>query len=136
MWLVYRIYVVIICFQRKHRDEYAAGPQPGRTVPPEQTSLNRFLAVAKKYDPSDPRQRRASDSLVQFVACGQIRQIPLSVLENEDFCDFVKQLNPSFQLPSRKHLSKVLFHDKVHAAMMQDQLKEQLKKSRDCLCNS
>lgn len=69
------------------------------------------------------------DSLLIFVA-GDL--LPLSIVESKHFLKLIHDLDPKFQVPSRKHLSTKLLQEK--AREIQTLLKEQLNKAEQiCL---
>ena len=58
--------------------------------------------------------------------------IPLSIVESENFKNLIETADPQYQLPSRKHLSSKLLHDK--STEVQNDLKRQLQKAESvCL---
>ena len=72
------------------------------------------LIDAKKHSSKDPKQVLATGTLVSFVANDLV---PLLVVESTCFKEFIRVLDPLFQLPSRKHLSTTLLinkYDDVH----------------------
>ncbi len=77
-----------------------------------QGTLNHLIQTPqKKYDCRHPKQVLVTETLVKFVANDLM---PLSLVESDSFSDFVKSLDPCYQLPSRKHLSSNLLKKKHH----------------------
>ena len=64
----------------------------------------------QKYPTNDHRQTTITDSLVLFVA-GDL--LPLSVVESKYFRNLMEKANSKYQVPSRKHLTSKLIHEKV-----------------------
>ena len=60
--------------------------------------------------------------LVTFIA-GNLT--PLSIIESSEFKTLVEALDPKYQIPSRKHLSTKLLHQK--STKIQSSLREQLR---------
>ena len=63
----------------------------------------------KKYGAKDPRQvtLTLTKTLVMFVARDLL---PLSIVDGQGFQELVHSLDPKYQIPSRKHLSRMLLH--------------------------
>ena len=74
-----------------------------------QQKLNILSASSKKYPPQDAHQLVINDALVNFIA-GDL--IPLSIVESPRFRSFILQLDPKYQLPTRKHLSNKIIKEK------------------------
>jgi hypothetical protein len=72
---------------------------------PQQGAITSFLDSSKdeKYKAHHPDQVRKCNSFVEhaIIGCG----LPLSVMENPHFLQFLKDLDPKFSLPSRKVVS-------------------------------
>ena len=77
-----------------------------------QQTLNHLVKDQKKYDSKNLKQVQASDALVDFVAEDLI---PLAVVDSTKFKKFVETLDPMYQVPSRKQLSRVLLKKKYSA---------------------
>ena len=60
---------------------------------------------SKKYSATHPKQVAVTESLVSFVAEDLL---PLSLVESTRFKALLKDLDPMYSLPSRKHLSSTL----------------------------
>lgn len=87
-----------------------------------QSTIRTFVSCPiVKYNAADPKQKQGLDSLIMFVA-GDL--LPLSIVESKHFLKLTHDLDPKFQVPSRKHLSTKLLQEK--AREIQSLLKEQL----------
>ena len=75
----------------------------------QQQTLSHLIKDHKKYDSKNPKQIQASDALVNFIAEDLI---PLAIVDSKKFMKFVEVLDPSYQVPSRKHMSGVLLKKK------------------------
>ncbi|XP_071166549.1 zinc finger BED domain-containing protein 4-like [Mytilus edulis] len=108
--------------KRKHRDIFIQSKSEDGTQI-SQTNISNFTksTSVSKYSANDASQMQITDALVSFVA-GNLT--PLSVVESPEFKTFVESLNPKYQLPSRKHLSTKLLHQK--ASNIQSNIKEKL----------
>lgn len=74
-----------------------------------------------EYNAADPKKKQGLDCLTMFVA-GDL--LPLSIVESKHFLKLIHDIDPKFQVPSRKHLSTKLLQEK--ATEIQRLLKEQL----------
>ncbi|XP_063438060.1 zinc finger BED domain-containing protein 4-like [Mytilus trossulus] len=115
--------------KRKHRDIFIQSKSEDGTQI-SQTNISNFTksTSVSKYSANDASQMQITDALVSFVA-GNLT--PLSVVESPEFKTFVESLNPKYQLPSRKHLSTKLLHQK--ASNIQSNIKEKLR-SAESVC--
>ncbi|CAG2221217.1 unnamed protein product [Mytilus edulis] len=112
----------------KHLYESQSKSEDGTQI--SQTNISNFTksTSVSKYSANDASQMQITDALVSFVA-GNLT--PLSVVESPEFKTFVESLNPKYQLPSRKHLSTKLLHQK--ASNIQSNIKEKLR-SAESVC--
>ena len=108
----------MVLFQRHHLTEHDRLKKQVPAEQKQQSSINRFIKTTHdKWQHNDPRQIESSRKLVSFVA-GNLQA--LSVVECGYLHDFVESLNPSFVMPSRKHLSRKLLPDtttQLHASV-------------------
>ncbi|CAG2185095.1 unnamed protein product [Mytilus edulis] len=107
---------------RKHRDVYIDTLKPKTE---EQSTLIGFVKQTgnQKYHINDPKQKEATDALIQFIA-GDL--FPFATVESQNFRNFVEKLDPKFNLPSRKHLSSKRIHTKAKEVrqLLHDNLKK------------
>ena len=75
----------------------------------QQQTLSHLIKDHKKYDSKNPKQIQGSDALVNFIAEDLI---PLAIVDSKKFMNFVEVLEPSYQVPRRKHMSGVLLKRK------------------------
>lgn len=68
----------------------------------------------------------ATDALIMFIA-GDI--LPLSLVDSQNFRNFVEKLDPKYQIPSRKHLSTKVLNEK--SSEVRNNLKEKLSKAKN-----
>lgn len=77
----------------------------------DQPSLESFcnLPGSSKYGPNHPENVRLTRLLVEnlIVKCG----LPLSIVENEYFREFLTAMNPKFSIPYRKHITSAVLPD-------------------------
>ena len=90
-----------------------------------QHTLTHFLQPQKKYDSKHPKQVLVTNALVDFVADDLI---PLSVVESTRFKTLLGILDSQYQLPSCKHLSRVLLN-KIYDSL-KSRVVDQLKKTK------
>jgi len=78
----------------------------------DQSKLNNFIKQSgpTKYNVKDPKQKEVTEALIQYIA-GDL--LPFSTVESVNFKNFVEKLDSRFQIPSRKHLSSKLIHEKA-----------------------
>lgn len=88
-----------------------------------QQVLTHLMVPSKKFGNAHPRQISVTNALVNFVAEDLI---PLSLVESTRFQKFVSTLEPQYQMPSRKHLSRVLLKKKYDT--VKSNLLDQLQK--------
>ena len=78
---------------------------------------------------TNPHWKDITDKLVVFIA-GDL--LPLYTVESHEFISFISTLNPSYQLPTRKHLSSVLLKEKC--AAIHTDIRRKLQKAKSiCL---
>ena len=88
-----------------HHPECMAGPSSQSSVS-KQASIESFITNPKpKYKRGSQRDRDITDALTRFVA-KDMR--PIALIEGEGFSDFVRALDPSYEIPSRKHIMSKL----------------------------
>lgn len=92
-------------FQRKHRDLYILHSENKEIQP----TLTQCIKKSVKYSPSDPKQLEMTNALIMFIA-GDL--LPLSIVESEEFKNLMEKADTKYQVPSRKHLSSKLLHEK------------------------
>ena len=110
-------------FQRKHpsvalESQKSKLPDVTDTL---QKMIN-FVSSAKKYSSHDRCQVKITEALVKFIA-GDL--LPLSTVESPHFRSFLEELDPSYQIPIRKYLTKKLL--RVKTSSVQTMLKKELK---------
>lgn len=88
-----------------------------------QQVLTHLMVPSKKFGNAHPRQTSVTNALVNFVAEDLI---PLSLVESTRFQKFVSILKPQYQMPSRKHLARVLLKKKYDT--VKSNLLDQLQK--------
>ena len=94
-----------------------------------QSPISDFVKTKTKYSQNDPKQIKLIDALVLFIA-GDL--MPLSVVDSTHFRNLCEQLDPRFQMPSRKYLSSKPLHETSFE--IQINLKLRLKKAQSvCL---
>ena len=95
-----------------------------KTATPDNSNQSTIPTYAKglKYSTNDPKQRQITDALISFIA-GDL--IPLSVVESDNFRTLLEASNPKYQMPSRKHLSSKLIHEK--SSELKSNLMHQMK---------
>ena len=71
--------------------------------------MSEFITKKGKYANSDPRQVQLTDALLKFIA-GDL--LPLSIVESDEFKNLMEIADSKYQMPSRKHLSSKLLHEK------------------------
>lgn len=74
-----------------------------------QPTLTQCIKKSVKYSPSDPKQLEMTNALIMFIA-GDL--LPLSIVESEEFKNLMEKADTKYQVPSRKHLSSKLLHEK------------------------
>ncbi|CAG2238141.1 UFL1 [Mytilus edulis] len=90
---------------RKHRDLYILHSENKEIQP----TLTQCIKKSVKYSPSDPKQLEMTNALIMFIA-GDL--LPLSIVESEEFKNLMEKADTKYQVPSRKHLSSKLLHEK------------------------
>ena len=66
----------------------------------------------QKYEADNIRQQSITESLLSYL----INDLkPLSTVDSPNIRTLVEQLNPKFQMPSRKYVSQILLVDKYNA---------------------
>ena len=120
----------LLLFQRKHpeiRNSLTKTEQDDSSH--QQPSMFSFLATSKKFLGTDTRQEKLNDFLIMFIS-GNL--LSLSIVDSPEFRLFIEELNPRYQVPSRKYLTTKLLQqktDEVYAAV-----KTQLKQAQEvCL---
>ncbi|XP_063400303.1 E3 SUMO-protein ligase ZBED1-like [Mytilus trossulus] len=91
--------------KRKHRDLYILHSENKEIQP----TLTQCIKKSVKYSPSDPKQLEMTNALIMFIA-GDL--LPLSIVESEEFKNLMEKADTKYQVPSRKHLSSKLLHEK------------------------
>ncbi|XP_063426837.1 E3 SUMO-protein ligase ZBED1-like [Mytilus trossulus] len=91
--------------KRKHRDLYILHSENKEIQP----TLTQCIKKSVKYSPSDPKQLEMTNALIMFIA-GDL--LPLSIVESEEFKNLIEKADTKYQVPSRKHLSSKLLHEK------------------------
>ncbi|VDI42302.1 Hypothetical predicted protein [Mytilus galloprovincialis] len=91
--------------KRKHRDLYILHSENKEIQP----TLTQCIKKSVKYSPSDPKQFR-NDKCSYNVIAGDL--LPLSIVESEEFKNLMEKADTKYQVPSRKHLSSKLLHEK------------------------
>lgn len=95
----------------------------------EQPKLTTLIKGNSKYRSSDPRQLQITDAIVMFIA-GDL--LPLSTVESDNFKNLMTIADPKYQLPSRKHFTSKLLHEK--SSEKRENIKAVLKKAESvCL---
>ncbi|VDI52885.1 Hypothetical predicted protein [Mytilus galloprovincialis] len=89
----------------KHRDLYILHSENKEIQP----TLTQCIKKSVKYSPSDPKQLEMTNALIMFIA-GDL--LPLSIVESEEFKNLMEKADTKYQVPSRKHLSSKLLHEK------------------------
>ena len=117
----------ILFFQRLHRDVYISLRHKSSSEA-NQSPIRDFVKTKTKYSQIDPKQIQLIDALVLFIA-GDL--MPLSVVDSTHFRNLCEQLDPRFQMPSRKYLPSKLLHEK--SSEIQNNLKLRLIKAQ-CVC--
>ena len=97
-------------------------------VPAAQPSAAAFMPVAQKskWKHTDPRQIQLTNSVVGLIANDLL---PLSLVDSEKFRSLLATAEPSFTMPSRKHLSTQLLPQR--AATVRDKLITLLSRAQD-----
>ena len=93
--------------------------------------MTNYFAKTKpaKYQASDHRQIEITDSLITFIA-GDL--LPLSVVDSQNFRNLMEKADSRYQMPSRKHMSTKLLHEK--STEIRNNVKYQLQKAKSvCL---
>ncbi len=91
--------------QRSHPDKYK---QDAQDLGPRQSQL---ISISKKCSKS------RADTINQLLVNIVVKDIrPLCIVEDEGVRDLLQYLEPGYQLPSRKHLTKLL-HDEYEKAI-------------------
>ena len=72
-------------------------------------TMQSFVKIPTKYAVHDPCQVQISNAFMMFAA-GDL--MPLSVVDSKYFCNFLKKMDPRYQVPSQNHLSSNLLSDK------------------------
>lgn len=110
--------------ERKHKAVYeayrnAATMKPIAAAIANQPTVSSTFVHSIAYGSKHPDQTKRTTSFINNVIIGC--NFSLSVTDNEHFKRFVRDLDPKFTLPSRKHLSSTLipaaFQDKKSAVM-------------------
>ena len=110
--------------RRRHPDTYNEYEQQrdGQSKDANQTSMSSFVAPTdgKFYTSMHPRQRLLSNSLALnlIVSCG----LPMSIVDNPHFRQFVADLDPKFAIPCRQTLSNTILPEVLR--IKQEKLKE------------
>ena len=91
------------------------------------SSLNVFVKSTPRNKVSFDSQS-CSERLIKFIAR---HYEPLNIVENQDFKDFVKELNPNFDLPSARKLKRDM--EKIYDDTKQ-KIKEELDDSSETVC--
>jgi hypothetical protein len=76
-------------------------PSPGQSL------MSSFVTSSdNKYGHSNPRQKSLTNSLVSnlIVKCG----LPISLVDNPDFCSFLHDIDPRYQTPCRQTVTYTL----------------------------
>jgi hypothetical protein len=75
----------------------------------EQPTMTNFIQTSTKYSAHHPNQRSITNALIMFIA-GDL--MPLSVVDSPHFRKLLEKLDSRYIVPSRKHLSSNLLHNK------------------------
>ena len=75
-----------------------------------QPTISSFTKENAKYSSNDSHQLDITNALILFIA-GDL--MLLSVVDSNYFRNFVGKLDSKYQIPSRRHLSSKLIHDKA-----------------------
>ncbi|XP_033874243.2 zinc finger BED domain-containing protein 4-like [Acipenser ruthenus] len=95
---------------------------------PTQTPASSFT-VTTKWKDTDPRQLRLTNCLINFIASDLI---PFSIVDSAAFRELMATAEPSYTIPSRKHLSFTLLPRR--SAAVQADLKLKMQQAQDmCL---
>ncbi|XP_053385865.1 zinc finger BED domain-containing protein 4-like [Mercenaria mercenaria] len=116
--------------KRKHREIHLDTVGRKFQDSPLSPKITGFIKqVGTKYNHSDPKQKESMNALVNFIA-GDL--LPLSTVDSQYFKCFVASLDPKFQVPSRRHLSSKVIHEK--ARLISNTVKSQQKRAENiCL---
>ena len=71
--------------------------------------MSDFITKKGKYANSDPRQVQLTDVLLKFI---DVDLLPLSIVDRDEFRNLMEIADSKYQMPSRKHLSSKLLHEK------------------------
>ena len=98
--------------QRKHREIYLSIQKPSEAASTcdKQSSIQQFVTPTKKYSPNDPRQTKINDAIVTLIA-GDL--LPLSLVESDNFRHVIGCLDNRITVPSRKHFTSTILHNKT-----------------------
>ena len=99
--------------RHNHTDAFA--PKSHR-----QTTLLQ-AGVAKKLKDTDPLKQVHDLKLLKLVTR---RNLPLSIVESREFIEYSESLKPSYSVPCRKTLSKMLYH---RTEIVAERLRQELK---------
>lgn len=101
----------------------ASNPRP--IINPVQQTIKIFSSIKK----ISAKQRKENDDALMMLFSKSF--LPFSIVEDDYFKKFVEKLNPAYQLPSRKHVSKTLLDAEYLSCV--NQVKENLVQV-DSLC--
>ena len=111
-------------FQRKHAAVSVDSRTNSAATGTTQATLDGIFTPPKKYSAFDRRQQNLNDALVLFVSCDLI---PFSVVDSPYFRGLLEAANPSYQVPTRKHLVNRLLQEKHNEVRMN--IKSRLEKA-------
>lgn len=94
-----------------------------------QPTMASFVSDSKQYSATDPSRQTINNALVMFIA-GDL--LPVSLVESSNFKSLVQTLDPRYTLPSRRHFTSTLLHQKTQE--VNTAVKSQLQQAKSvCL---
>ncbi|XP_064083142.1 E3 SUMO-protein ligase ZBED1-like [Macrobrachium nipponense] len=96
--------------ENKKKKELEQSETPTTSKTKQMSLLDSFsrIGAGGKYPDESPKKKAITNKLLKMIA---IDLQPLSIVEDEGFVAFVRQLDPRYEIPSRRSLMRTHFPD-------------------------